>query len=111
MLCLWGTSARAVLYQNIQVCRLTNEPQLRSGSDATPPVALMAEISARSWGGMSDTVLDLCGHHVYTCKMHGLAPYQMLLRHGTYSEMYDHAQLSTKLAALLHASGPAARDT
>jgi hypothetical protein len=46
-------------------CRLTNEPQLRSGSDATPPMRLMAEISARSWGGMSDAIMELhCEHHM-----------------------------------------------
>jgi hypothetical protein len=69
----------------------------------------MAEISARSWGGMSIlcwtfTVDITC---VYMQK-YGLAPYQMLLQARVYSEMCMIINLVNKLAALLHASGPAA---
>jgi hypothetical protein len=42
--------ALSCLYQNIQQ-RVNNEPQLRSGSDATPMKTLMAKISTRSWEG------------------------------------------------------------
>jgi hypothetical protein len=71
----------------------------------------MAEISARSWEWMSDTwwtfTVDITCIHAKCMDWHHIRCYSDMAR--VYSEMcmimYN---WSTKLAALLHASGPAA---